>query len=742
MFSRFLPAFLLPLIYLAIHIVFNPFGGDPYPVISYEWIPEYGINFTFAIDHVSWAFGLLVTLITLAVFGYASKYMQGKPGASKFWIPISIFYLAMMAMLGSDDLLFLFIFWELTSICSYFLITFDHEQEAARKSALMALFVTGSGGLLLLVGITLLGVEANTFSFIEIMQQRDLIQNSPYIHTIMIMFILGAFTKSAQFPFHFWLPNAMAAPAPVSALLHSATMVKAGYYLLLKFSPLFQGLDYFGPILIGGGAITMIFGAVVSATKTDLKSVLAYTTINGLGTLMLLIGIGSERALQISFLFFVVHAIYKSALFMVVGNIDKVAGTRSLPDLEHIQLDMLPTRIVTLLSVFSMAGLPLCVGFLAKEEIYGLLLNAGGALRLLVLLAIVANAFLCAVAIVLGYTLFVKKREIRSVVKEKGLFLYLPGLIISVLGVVLGCFPGILNAVLAPAWEFIAAGDQTVSLSLWHGFTMPLLLSALTLLLGVGVYRCRGWLVAFDYSVARHLPSFADIFNAFIYAVVGGSKKVTDLLQNERHDFYLRTILCAVFIPVGAVGLRHFSSARWDFSGLSSLELLLAALVVIALLGIVISSTVMNMAIYLGLLGISVIIFFALYGGPDLAMTQSLVEILSILLLLTLATRSRPRRERPVETRGVLLRDLSLALLAAGGVVVALHGAIGSNLFPRLADEFAQLSLVEAHGRNIVNVILVDFRGYDTFGESMVIVIATLGILLMFKGRRGEREEC
>ena len=728
-------AFVVPILFLILFLVNNPFKGEAYPDVSFEWIPEYGINISFYIDDLSWNFGFVVTVITLAVFCYAVKYMKGKVDAVKFWIPISIFYIAIMLMLGSDDLLFLFVFWELTSVSSYFLISFHHEKASSRKAALTALFITGAGGLFMLIGITLLGVEANTFSYREIMANKDILAESPYIYTIMAMILLGAFTKSAQFPFHFWLPSAMDAPAPVSALLHSATMVKAGYFLLLKFAPLFAPLDYFGPILLTVGSFTMIFGAFMSTIKTDLKAILAYTTINGLGTLVMLVGIGTEKAIQASFLFFVVHAIYKSALFMVTGAVIKAAGTRDISMLESYNLKMKGLRITAVISCLSMAGIPLFIGFLAKEEIYAVLLNTTSFSAILVMIAVLSNAFLCSTALVIGYKLFKTSPVVDKVFQLRGKLYYIPALLISIVGLILGSFPTLTSLFLESTMNSFSSGDTEYLLHLWHGFSMPLILSVITVSLGSVIFRYHMRLRGLELPIDKRLPNFATVFHSGLYGLINHSKTFTSALQSGKQAFYLRVIITAVFIPPAIMSLSSYTDFSFTFDVDNLLEYLLVIIILIALVGIVVSKSVMNMAIYLGLLGLMTIIFFGLYGAPDLAMTQSLIEILSIMLFLTLISRYPTKAKQLKENKAYTIYDAVIAGIAGLGITFTLQSALNHKVFSTLAEKFAELSYLEAHGKNIVNVILVDFRGYDTFGEGMVIVIATLGIVLMFKSK-------
>ncbi|MGB5303376.1 MAG: proton-conducting transporter membrane subunit, partial [Gemmatimonadota bacterium] len=375
-------------------------------VQSWTWVEELEIRFAFRLDGLSLLFALLVTGIGALVLVYAGSYFKGDARLPRFYAAILFFMGAMLGLVLADDALSLFVFWELTSVSSYILIGFNHEKEEARSAALQALFVTGGGGLALLAGLLLLGQIAGTTQLSALEAHAATIQAHPLYLPMLLLVLTGAFTKSAQFPFHFWLPGAMAAPSPVSAYLHSATMVKAGIYLLARLNPALGGTDAWHYIIMLAGTLTLVIGAVLAYGQTDLKRLLAFTTVSGLGTLTLLVGISTELAAQAAMIFLVVHALYKAALFLGVGTLDHEAGTRDLGLLGGIARAMPLTAIAVLISAISMAGLPPLFGFVAKEFFYEAKHEAPHAGQLVTLLSFIGSAFVAAASGLVGWRAF------------------------------------------------------------------------------------------------------------------------------------------------------------------------------------------------------------------------------------------------------------------------------------------------------------------------------------------------
>jgi multicomponent Na+:H+ antiporter subunit A len=363
------------------------------------WIPSLGINFTFLLDGLSLTFVLIITLIGTAVFLYAGSYMKDYEQTGRFYLYIGVFMTSMIGLVLSDNMITLFVFWELTSISSYLLIGFNHHKESSRKSALQALLVTGGGGLALMAGLILLAQVSGSFEISALYNMHSTIVGSSLYPAIVILVLLGAFTKSAQFPFHFWLPNAMEAPTPVSAYLHSATMVKAGIYLIARFNHAIGGTVIWQDTILVTGTITMLIAALLAFKQTDLKKLLAYSTLSVLGTLTMLLGIGSNLAIKAFFIFLVAHSLYKGTLFLVAGTLDHETGTRDVSILGGLRKFLPVTMIAALLASFSMMGIIPLVGFIGKETVYSSILEVENFRFFLLALAVISNAFVVMVTI-------------------------------------------------------------------------------------------------------------------------------------------------------------------------------------------------------------------------------------------------------------------------------------------------------------------------------------------------------
>ncbi|MFW5774178.1 MAG: proton-conducting transporter membrane subunit, partial [Tangfeifania sp.] len=452
-----------------------------------EWIPALGINIEFVLDGLSMVFALLVTGIGALIFLYAKAYMKSYSGTDKFFMYLMLFSAAMLGLVLSANLVLMFIFWELTSFLSYFLISYFHEKESARKAAFQSLYITGFGGLAMLAGIILLGSIVNSYSIYDWMDGAETIRQSSLYLPGLLLILIGVFSKSAQFPFHFWLPGAMQAPAPVSSYLHSATMVKAGIFLLARLSPVLGGTNEWIYIISLIGVLTMLIGSYFAITQTDLKGILAYTTINALGVLVLLLGIDTKESIKAAMLFLFIHAFYKATLFMVAGLIEKKTGTRELSKLGGLIKYMPFTFIIALLALLSMAGLPPLLGFLGKELIYEAKVQSPGIASLVLVLGVTSNIFMVAVSLFFARKVFLGKSvTYEKTPNEKGMaFLIGPG-ILALLSLVLGLFPGDLGtAVIKPALSVVFDEVVDVKLKIWHGFNQVLFLSLFTIVAGV-----------------------------------------------------------------------------------------------------------------------------------------------------------------------------------------------------------------------------------------------------------------
>jgi len=455
-----------------------------------EWIPQLGINFNFLLDGLSLVFALLITGIGALVFIYAHSYMNSYTGTDRFFMYLMLFSGAMLGLVLSDNLISLFIFWELTSYLSFFLITFFHEKESSRKAAFQSLYITGFGGLAMLAGILLLGSVIDSYSASEWISNSATLKESNLYLPGLLLILVGAFTKSAQFPFHFWLPGAMQAPAPVSSYLHSATMVKAGVFLLARLNPALGGTAEWTTIIPVVGVLTMITGSYFAITQTDLKGILAYTTINALGVLVLLIGIDTNASLKAALLFLFIHAFYKATLFMNAGLIEKKTGTREISKLGGLIKSMPATFLISLLALLSMAGLPPLLGFLGKELIYEAKVQSAGIGSLILALGIISNIFMIAVSLFFVRQVFLgKKPEYKKLPNEKGLAFLIGPALLALISLVLGLFPGKLgSALIEPALEVVAIEELKVKLKIWHGFNTVFFLSLGTVIVGFTLF--------------------------------------------------------------------------------------------------------------------------------------------------------------------------------------------------------------------------------------------------------------
>ncbi|MEM0966437.1 MAG: hydrogen gas-evolving membrane-bound hydrogenase subunit E [Verrucomicrobiota bacterium] len=715
-------------------------NSDPL-LVTVEWYSVLGASLDFRIDGLSRLMALLVTGIGAFILLYANGYLAGHKDLGRFLVALTGFMGSMLGLVLADNLILLFVFWELTSITSYFLIGFYHESIESRKKALQALIITGLGGLALLAGLVLLGFGTEQWTLSGLMADGVDFRGHPFYTASLILILLGAFTKSAQFPFHFWLPNAMAAPTPVSAYLHSATMVKAGVFLLAALAPVLGGTAQWEIILVSIGGITFLLGAIRGLFQTDLKAILAYTTISVLGLLVLLLGLDFEMAAQSAVLFLLGHALYKGALFMVAGNLDHETGTRDVTRLHGLRRLMPMTALAAGLAALSKAGFPPLFGFVGKEYVYKAGVAIGDLAPFFLGCAILGNALLFALAFKVGVHPFWSKGEADTPKRphEGPFFLWVGPLVLAVTGLALGLFPSILERPLVePAVESVLNQSVELKLALWHGFNLPLLLSGVTLLIGFTLYRFRA---IFWRSNSWGLPRIVeanDVYQRILNGVISFSKWQTRVLQNGKLRIYLFTILGAVSVLV-AWKLR--SIAELDVEPLN----IGAPIHIIALLLLMTGATVLvlmtnvktNALLGFGIVGFGIALLFAYFGAPDLAITQIVVETLTLLLLFLVLSRLPEMRR--ISSKRTLWFDAGFSAVVGLLVFALVLKADLVQLAPAISAQLGDWSYPLAKGKNVVNVILVDFRALDTFGEVIVIVIAALGVgILMRQGRKGE----
>jgi multicomponent Na+:H+ antiporter subunit A len=652
---------------------------------------------------------------------------------------------SMLGLVLADNALTLFVFWELTSLSSYLLIGFDHERREARAAALQALLVTAGGGLALLAGLLLLGQAGGSLELTALVRQSDALRSHALYVPAVLLILVGAFTKSAQFPFHFWLPSAMEAPTPVSTYLHSATMVKAGVYLLARLSPALGGTDLWVAAVGGIGAATMLIGAWMALMQTDLKRILAYSTVSTLGALTLLLGMGGTLAIQAAMVLLLGHALYKGALFLVAGALDHETGTRDVGHLGGLVRAMPLTAIGAGIAALSMAGLPPLLGFLAKELAYDSTLHARGAVWVTAA-AVLANMLLVAVAGLVGLRPFLgPRRSTPRPAHEVPLSLWLGPLVLAVLSCVMGTWPAALGAeqLVSAATTAVLGQPADVHLALWHGLNLALILSAGTLIGGVVIYAVRERLSA---AASRWAGAASWGPSRWYELALSGLNSVatiqTRLLQSGYLRYYLWIILSTL---VGLVGValiqRGEALSAADWSDLRFYDIGLVVLIVLAALAVVLTQTRLAAIAALGVVGYGVAIVFVLFGAPDVAMTQFLIETLTMILFV-LVFYHLPESPR-ISSAIARVRDALLAVVAGAlmTALVLMAGAVEHH--PAISTYFAQQSVPAAHGRNIVNVILVDFRGLDTLGEITVLAVAGVGVYALLKLRpRANGSEC
>jgi len=703
------------------------------------WMPTLGADLDFRLDGLSLLFSLLITGIGSAIFFYGRTYLRGHPYFDRFFGYLLLFMSAMLGLVLSDNLITLFVFWELTSISSFFLIGFNNDSEDSRKSALTALCVTGFGGFFLLAGFVLLGNIAGTFVISELVEQREAILGHPLYPLFVGFILLGAFTKSAQFPFHFWLPGAMKAPTPVSAYLHSATMVKAGIYLLARFAPVLGGTDLWQYALMGVGSFTMLYAAVHALFRLDLKAILAYSTISALGVLTFLLGMGTREAVIAAAVFILVHALYKATLFMVTGIIDHETDTRDIAQLSGLRKVLFPVFAAALLAALSSAGFPLTYGFIGKDLIYEATLHIGGnAAPWLTVLAVLTNTALVAAGFMAGIRPFAGKLPPRfGNVHLPAPSMWIAPLVLAVLGLVFGCMPGLAGRLFnLQTADSIYGGETGLHLKLWHGPNTVLLLSLCTLLAGTLLYLLNRPTPQKLRAVER-LEGISP--QAAILRIVSGFKRFSAAYTRFFHDGFLRSYHIKIIIFAELLlGYKLWLSGpvRIDFAALtppSWYEVGFVLILLGAMYIIVSTRSRLTAVVSTSVIGYCICLFFVFYSAPDLAMTQFTIDTLTTVLFV-LVLYKLPGFINFAKKR-VLVRDAAVAL-GFGAILslIVLHVLDASNTTD-VSDFYGRNAYLLAKGKNVVNVILVDFRGIDTMFETVVLAIAALGVYSLIKLR-------
>jgi multicomponent Na+:H+ antiporter subunit A len=738
-----------------------------------NWIPSLGINFTAKVDGLGLLFSLLITGIGALVVLYSIYYLaKNKEKLNNFYVYLLLFMAAMLGVVLSDNLIVMYAFWELTSFSSFLLIGYWYERDKSRYGAQKSMLITVFGGLAMLGGIILLYIMTGTFSFTEIMSQANEIFNHALFVPTLLCILLAAFTKSAQFPFYIWLPDAMEAPTPVSAYLHSATMVKAGIYLVARFTPVFGEHILWFWLVSGVGILTMIWGSVFAVKQTDIKAILAFSTVSQLGLIMSLLGIGSAAhhydfldeniftvAVTAAIFHLINHATFKGSLFMAAGIVDHETGTRDIRKLGGLMHFMPITFTISIIGAFSMAGLPPFNGFLSKEMFFTAMvhvtemdifnLETWGIL--FPVLAWIASIFTFIYSMILVFQTFTGKYQPEKLDKkphEAPMGLLISPIILVSLVIIFGLFPNLLSdSLISPAMgsilpSLLGAGEEfKVHISFWHGPTIELFMTIGVIILGLVLYKTHSrWK-----KIYKGIPEKLAL-NRFYDFVLEGLQSVSYKLTNTYMNGSIRSYLVYIFafliviLAATLFGKNAFMFSTSNVSSIGVYEVALAILVVLSSICILFAKSRMTSIILLGAVGYTVSLFYVLFRAPDLALTQLVIETISVALFLVCFYHLPKLRKFETRMRFRLINALISVGVGAIVTLIALS-AHSSKLFDSISKYYVENTYTEAAGKNMVNVILVDFRGFDTLFEITVLAIASLGIFGMIKLRLNRRKE-
>ncbi|GLC90180.1 Na+/H+ antiporter subunit A [Lysinibacillus piscis] len=763
----------IPLIIFLFLIQYIPQIAEGKTLIhTYKWIPSFHINFTTYLDGLSMIFGLLITGVGSLVILYSIFYLSTKESLHHFYCYLLLFMGAMLGVVFSDNLMVLYTFWELTSVSSFLLIAFWHHRKASRAGAKKAMMITVFGGLSMLAGFLMLYVAADTFSIRGIVATLDIVSQHALFIPALICILLGAFTKSAQFPFHIWLPDAMEAPTPVSAYLHSATMVKAGIYLVARFSPIFGGEAIWFWLVSGIGLITLFWGSFNAVRQIDLKALLAYSTISQLGLIMSLFGLGSvghyygyaDSTLlytQASFaaLFHLInHSTFKGALFMMVGIVDHEAGTRDIRRLGGLMALMPITFTIAVIGSFSMAGLPPFNGFLSKEMFFAAVLairdveafSIADIGLLFPMVAWVASIFTFVYSMILISRTFLGRFQPERLDKkphEAPFGMLISPIILCVLVVGIFLFPNLIgHYLLQPAMasiypSFPSISELTPHISAWHGFNMELVMTIGVVIIGTVLYKTlKSWQPLYRLFSQRY--TFNAYYNQALSFAESGSTKLTNryMTGNLTHYFiyiyvFFIALIAGYFIWSDAMVLRVTRDAAVE-----SHELILVFVMMFAALWIVFAKGRVTAMLLNGVLGYSIAFFFVIFRAPDLALTQLVVESVTTALFL-LCFKYLPDLMPEQKQRKARWSHVTISILVGATVTLVGLAVVHYERFESIATYFNDAYEL-AGGSNIVNTILGDFRAFDTMLEVVVLLIAGLGVytLTKLKPRKGEAD--
>ncbi|MFC4323459.1 Na+/H+ antiporter subunit A [Litchfieldia salsa] len=731
------------------------------------WIPSIGINFSAYLDGLGLLFALLITGIGALVILYSIYYLsKEKEALHNFYIYLLMFMGAMLGVVLSDNVLVLYTFWELTSLSSFLLIGYWYQREKSRYGAQKSMLITVFGGLAMLAGFILLSIMTNTFSIREMISQVATLPEHTLFIPAMLLVLLGAFTKSAQFPFHIWLPDAMEAPTPVSAYLHSATMVKAGIYLVARFSPIFAGSFEWFWIVSSVGIITLFWGSFTAVKQTDLKSILAFSTISQLGMIMSLLGLGSAAlhydhldkniymAATVAAVFHLInHATFKGSLFMVVGIVDHETGTRDIRKLGGLMGVMPITFTLAVIGTFAMAGIPPFNGFLSKEMFFTGVVNAAklGIFNmetwglLFPIIAWIASVFTFIYSMILVFKTFTgnyqpEKLDVKP--HEAPIGMLIPPIILASLVIIFGPFANILSqSIIEPAMASIQPsllgenGTYHVHLYYWHGWNIEIFMTMGVIALGTIMFiTLLKWSKIYDVFPKR--LTLNKLYDGGLVALERSSYKLNKFyMTGFIRDYLVMIFAFMIVVLLSSLFIKDaFAFTTTNSAPIGIYEVVLALVMVAATVAILFAKSRLTSIISLGVVGYSVSLFFVLFRAPDLALTQLIVETVSVALFL-LCFYHLPELKLKPKPLSFRLPNLVISLGVGTVVTLLALSANGTKLFDSISSYFVEASYKEAGGKNMVNVILVDFRGFDTLFEIAVLCIAALGIFTMIRLR-------
>ncbi|MEM9395675.1 MAG: monovalent cation/H+ antiporter subunit A [Pseudomonadota bacterium] len=698
-----------------------------------DWLPQLGLSASFFLDGLGLLFAGMILGVGLLITLYARFYLSSEDPMGQFYTYLLLFQGAMLGIVISDNILLLLIFWELTSLSSFLLIGYWKHLPEGRQGARMALAVTGAGGLAMIAGMLILGNIAGSYNLTDILQAGDEIRASEWYLTALVLILLGAFTKSAQFPFHFWLPHAMAAPTPVSAYLHSATMVKAGVFLMARMWPVLAGTDAWFYIVATTGLVTMILGALIALFKDDLKALLAFSTVSHLGLLTMLLGFGTQAAAVAAVFHIINHLTFKAALFMTAGIIDHETHTRDIKRLGGLRQLMPITFLIGTIAALSMAGIPLFNGFLSKEMMLEeashtdwlgshyavpILATLGALLSVAYSFRFVSHVFLGPV-----------RDDYPSKPHDPPFGMWAAPALLALLVIIIGVAPFLAEGIVTSAANAVTGADLHPHLKIWHGVTPALWMSAIATAGGAVLLSQHPKLDPLWNAAKR--PEAKVIFDKLVAAIVSTCRAITEVTHNGAISRYL-AIFTATSVVLGwlAYASGGLPAPTRELLPVAPVIFVGWIMVIVATLSIVIMHHHRFRALVLiGIIGLSISAGFAYLSAPDLALTQISVETVTIMLLL-LALHFMPKVTPKESSLGLKLRDGAIAL-AAGCGVAALSYAFLMRDVETISGYHLDNSYEGGGGTNVVNVILVDFRGYDTFGEIIVLGIAGLVIFAL-----------